>query len=53
MQKIVTFLWFDYQAEEAANLYVATFKNSKIVSVRRYGHAGPGPLREAYEDRAA
>ena len=42
MQKIVPFLWFDNQAEEAANFYVSLFKNSKIISVRRYGDAGPG-----------
>lgn len=33
MQKIVTFLWFDGQAEEAANFYVSIFKNSKINSL--------------------
>jgi len=43
MQKIVTFLWFDNQAEEAANFYISIFKNSKIVNVSRYGDAGPGP----------
>ncbi len=43
MQKITTFLWFDNQAEEAMNLYVSIFKNSKIVNVSRYGDAGPGP----------
>jgi len=43
VQKIVTFLWFDNQAEEAANFYVSLFKNSKIGAVRRYGDAGPGP----------
>jgi predicted 3-demethylubiquinone-9 3-methyltransferase (glyoxalase superfamily) len=43
MQKITPFLWFDGNAEEAMNLYVSVFKNSKIVSVRRYGDAGPGP----------
>ena len=43
MQKIVTFLWFDNKAEEAATLYVSVFKNSKITSVSRYGEAGPGP----------
>ena len=37
MQKITPFLWFDNQAEEAANFYVSIFKNSKIVSVARYG----------------
>jgi predicted 3-demethylubiquinone-9 3-methyltransferase (glyoxalase superfamily) len=43
MQKIVPFLWFDGKAEEAMNLYVSTFKNSKIMDVTRYGKAGPGP----------
>ena len=43
MQKITPFLWFDHQAEEAARFYVSTVKNSKIVSVARYGDAGPGP----------
>src|SRR2546421_6213444 len=43
MQKITTFLWFDTQAEEAANFYVSVFKNSKISTVNRYGDAGPGP----------
>jgi predicted 3-demethylubiquinone-9 3-methyltransferase (glyoxalase superfamily) len=43
MQKITTFLWFDNQAEEAANFYTSLFKNSRIVNVHRYGTAGPGP----------
>lgn len=43
MQKITTFLWFDDQAEDAANLYTSLFKNSKILDVSRYGEAGPGP----------
>jgi predicted 3-demethylubiquinone-9 3-methyltransferase (glyoxalase superfamily) len=43
MQKIVTFLWFDSQAEEAANFYTSIFKNSKIHNITRYGQAGPGP----------
>ncbi len=43
MQKIVTFLWFDNQAEEAMNFYTSIFKNSKIKTVMRYGEAGPGP----------
>jgi predicted 3-demethylubiquinone-9 3-methyltransferase (glyoxalase superfamily) len=43
MQKITPFLWFDSQAEEAANFYVSVFKNSKIVKIARYGKAGPGP----------
>jgi predicted 3-demethylubiquinone-9 3-methyltransferase (glyoxalase superfamily) len=43
MQKITPFLWFDNNAEEAMKFYVSIFKNSKIVSVARYGEAGPGP----------
>ena len=41
--KITTCLWFDKEAEEAASFYVSVFANSKIVSVGRYGDAGPGP----------
>ncbi len=37
MQNITPFLWFDDNAEEAVNFYVATFKNSKIDSVNRWG----------------
>ncbi len=37
MQKITPFLWFDGKAEEAMNFYVSIFKNSKIVSLTRYG----------------
>ena len=43
MNKISPFLWFDTQAEEAANYYVSIFNNSRIVSTSRYGDAGPGP----------
>ena len=43
MPKISPFLWFDTEAEEAAELYVSSFKNSCIESVARYGDAGPGP----------
>ncbi len=42
MQKITPFLWFDNQAEEAANFYVSLFKNSKITAVSRYGENTPG-----------
>ena len=44
MQKIRPFLWFDKDAEEAANLYVSIFKNSRITDVTRYGASGPGPI---------
>ena len=43
MQKITPFLWFDDQAEEAANFNTSIFKNSKVVSISRYGEAGPRP----------
>jgi len=39
MQKITPFLWFDDQAEEAANFYASIFKKSKIGNVTRYGEA--------------
>lgn len=42
-QKIIPFLWFNDNAEEAINFYASIFKDSKIVSVSRYGEAGPGP----------
>src|SRR5437588_12859423 len=42
-QKVTPFLWFDTQAEEAANFYVSIFKNSKVTAITRYGDSGPGP----------
>ncbi len=42
-QKITPFLWFDNQAEEAAQFYTSIFKNSKIGSLTRYSAEGPGP----------
>lgn len=44
MQKITPFLWFDNNAEEAADFYLSIFENSRIVDVTRYGEAGPGPI---------
>jgi predicted 3-demethylubiquinone-9 3-methyltransferase (glyoxalase superfamily) len=41
-QKITPFLWFDGQAEEAANFYTSIFDNSRILDVARYGEVGPG-----------
>lgn len=40
MQKITPFLWFNDQAEEAAEFYVSIFKNSRIKNTARYGEAG-------------
>jgi len=42
MQKITTFLWYDTQAEEAAQLYTSLFDDSRIVHVQTYGESGPG-----------
>ena len=41
-QNITPFLWFDTQAEEAANFYVSIFPDSEILSVSRYGEGSPG-----------
>jgi len=51
VQKITPMLWFDNQAEQAANHYVSVFSKrpgsnrgvSKVLDVTRYGEAGPGP----------
>ncbi|MBL8549322.1 MAG: VOC family protein [Hyphomonadaceae bacterium] len=43
MSKVSAFLWFDKEAEEAANLYVSIFRNAKLGAVTRYGAEGPGP----------
>lgn len=40
MQKMTPCLWFDSQAEEAANFYVSIFHNSRIRNVARYGDDG-------------
>ena len=41
-QKITPNLWFDTEAEEAANFYISVFeKNSRILNVSRYTDAGP------------
>jgi predicted 3-demethylubiquinone-9 3-methyltransferase (glyoxalase superfamily) len=36
MKKVNAFLWFDWEAEEAAKFYVEIFKNSKIGRITRY-----------------
>jgi len=43
MQKIGPCLWFDGKAEEAANFYIAIFKNSRIVNTARYPEGSPLP----------
>lgn len=42
MPNVRPFLWFDKEAEEAAQLYVSIFPNSKITDVVRYGPGSPG-----------
>ena len=41
-QKIIPNLWFDTDAEDAANFYITVFKNSRIVSVAKYPEGSPG-----------
>ncbi len=40
-QRITANLWFDTEAEEAAEFYTSVFKNSRIVSVARYPEGAP------------
>ena len=47
MTKVTPFLWFDTQAEDAANFYTSIFENSKILKITRRGGAGPGPKGSA------
>jgi len=42
-QRIVPNLWFDTEAEEAAEFYTSIFNNSRVVNVARYTEAGPRP----------
>ena len=47
IQKITPFLWYDTQAEAAAELYTSIFDNSRIIEVQRYGNGGPMPAGSA------
>jgi predicted 3-demethylubiquinone-9 3-methyltransferase (glyoxalase superfamily) len=40
-QKLTPSLWFDTEAEAAADFYTSVFKNSRIVSVARYPEGAP------------
>lgn len=40
IQRITPCLWFDGQAEAAAEFYTSVFPNSRITAVSRYGEAG-------------
>jgi predicted 3-demethylubiquinone-9 3-methyltransferase (glyoxalase superfamily) len=47
MQQVTPFLWFNGEAEEAANFYVSVFDDAKITDVERFPEEGtpasPGP----------
>jgi predicted 3-demethylubiquinone-9 3-methyltransferase (glyoxalase superfamily) len=43
MQKLTTWLWFDTEAEEAAEFYTSVFPDARITDVSHYGEAGPRP----------
>ncbi len=43
MIAIKPFLWFDTQAEAAAEFYITLFPNSRMIRIHRCGEAGPGP----------
>ncbi|HVL22155.1 MAG TPA: VOC family protein [Amaricoccus sp.] len=45
-QKITPNLWFDMNAEEAANFYVDLFDDGRILNVARYPEGSPGPAGE-------
>jgi predicted 3-demethylubiquinone-9 3-methyltransferase (glyoxalase superfamily) len=47
MTSITPFLWFDADAEEAAELYVSLFPNSSITRVDRYPEGSPMPAGSA------
>jgi predicted 3-demethylubiquinone-9 3-methyltransferase (glyoxalase superfamily) len=42
MPRITPFLWFDDQAEQAAEFYVSLFPNSRILEVVHFGSDAPG-----------
>ncbi len=43
IKSITPFLWFDSNAEEAAQFYVSAFPDSRITHVSRYGKGSRGP----------
>ncbi|NTW39712.1 MAG: VOC family protein [Cellulomonadaceae bacterium] len=47
MQSISPFLWFDSQAEEAAEFYVSLFPGSRVLNVSRYPENAPGEVGKA------
>ena len=47
MTKIIPCLWFNNQAEDAAQFYAGIFKHAKVGKITRYGDVGPGPKGQA------
>ena len=47
MSKIAPCLWFNGEAEEAANFYVSLFPDAKITAISRYGTGAPFPAGTA------
>jgi predicted 3-demethylubiquinone-9 3-methyltransferase (glyoxalase superfamily) len=41
--KVIPFLWFDDQAEQAVDFYVSVFPDSKVLELARHGESGSGP----------
>jgi predicted 3-demethylubiquinone-9 3-methyltransferase (glyoxalase superfamily) len=46
-QKITPYLWFDGNAEEAANFYLSVFPDAEITDISRYGEGAPMPAGTA------
>ena len=44
MKKITPFLWFNANAEDAAEFYLSVFPNSRKLRELRMTEAGPGPV---------
>jgi predicted 3-demethylubiquinone-9 3-methyltransferase (glyoxalase superfamily) len=44
MPRIIPNLWFDTEAEQAAEFYCSIFPGSRVVQVARYPEGGPGPV---------
>jgi predicted 3-demethylubiquinone-9 3-methyltransferase (glyoxalase superfamily) len=43
VKKVTPFLWFDANAEEAAEFYLSVFRDGRKLDELRVGEAGPGP----------
>lgn len=46
-KKVTPFLWFDKQAEEAANFYVSIFPRARVLEVARWAEGSPYPAGSA------